>query len=125
MDLLKEISEDYSCTEIPLMEAISKSVKTLLLSKKGGKVTNAMIKQFMKSNSKLTIASAMYAVAAHAKYKTNKRHTVSLFAKSPYEKRMVKKIVDSMIASKQFKLHRTRYAENGRYYELQKIKSGF
>lgn len=124
MKLLQEITEDYCIRTLPLMEAISQSIRELKLVKKGGKVTNKMVKDFMKHNSKLTAAAAMHAIASHQQYKTNKRHTVQLFAKSPYEKRMIRKVVDAMIGSKQFKLHRTKYAEGGKYWELVKVKSG-
>jgi len=125
MDLLKEITEDYSSEVVPLMEAISQSVKQLQMQKRGGKVSNKMIADFIKSNPKLTTAAAVNALSAHQMYKTNKRNTVKLFAKDPYEKRMIRKVVDSMTKSGQFKLHRTRYADGGRYYELKQIKIGF
>jgi len=125
MDLLQEIAEEYSSEILPLMEAISQSVKQLQMQKRGGAVNNKMIADFIKSNPKLTAAAAVNAVAAYQQYKTNKRNTVKLFAKSPYEKRMIRRVVDAMIQSKQFKLHRTRYADGGRYYELKQIKIGF
>jgi hypothetical protein len=125
MDLLKEITEDYSCEIVPLMEAISQSVKQLHLQKRGGKVSNKMIADFIKSNPKLTTAAAIDAMASYEMYKTNKRNTVSLFAKDPYEKRMISKVVDSMTKSGKFKLHRCRYADGGKYYELKQIKIGF
>ncbi len=125
MDLLKEVTEDYSVETLPLMEAISQSVKELKLMKKGGKVTNKMIADFVKNNPSLTAAAAVNAVSAYQQYKTNKRNTVKLFAKSPYEKRMIKRIVDSMLGSKKFKLHRTKYADGGKYYELKQVKIGF
>jgi len=125
MDLLQEITEDYSSDVVPLMEAISQSVRQLQLAKKGGKVTNKMVKDFINKNPKLTDAAAIDALAAYKQYKTNKRNTVTLFAKSPYDKRMVKRIVDSMIKSKKFKLHRSKYADGGKYYELKQVKIGF
>ncbi len=125
MEFLKEITEEYSVDAIPLMEAISQSIKELKLMKKGGKVTNKMIKDFVKANPSLTASAEMNAISAYQQYKTNKRNTVKLFAKSPYEKRMIKRVVDSMIDSKKFKLHRTKYADGGKYYELKQIKIGF
>jgi len=125
MDLLRELTEEYSCETLPLMEAISQSIKQLHMQKRGGKVNNKMIANFIKSNPKLTTAAAVNAVAAYQQYKTNKRNTISLFAKEPYEKRMIRRVVDSMTKSGQFKLHRTRYADGGRYYELKQVKIGF
>ena len=125
MDLLKEITEEYNEEVVPLMEAISSAIKELKMQKRGGRVNNKMIKDFMKTNPKLTTAAALDALASYKQYKTNARNTISLFARSAYDKRMIKKIVDAMIGSKQFKLHRTKYAEGGKYYELKKVKSGF
>jgi len=125
MDLLREITEEYNSDVLPLMEAISKSVKELKLTKKGGTVTNKMVKDYIKANPKLTAAAAMHAVAAYQQYKTNKRNTVKLFAKTPYEKRMITNVVKSMLDSKKFKLHRTRYAEGGKYWELKQVRIGY
>lgn len=125
MDLLQELTEEYDCETLPLMEAISQSVRQLQMQKRGGKVNNKMISDFIKSNPKLTTAAAVNAIAAYQQYKTNKRNTISLFAKDPYEKRMIRRVVDSMTKSGQFKLHRTRYANGGRYYELKQVKIGF
>jgi len=125
MDLLQEITGEYDSEVVPLMEAISQSVRQLQLAKKGGKVTNKMVKDFISKNPKLTDAAAINALSAYQQYKTNKRNTVTLFAKSAYDKRMVKRMVDSMIKSKKFKLHRSKYADGGKYYELKQIKIGF
>jgi len=125
MDLLQEITEEYISEPLPLMEAISQSVKQLQMQKRGGQVTNKMISDFVKKNPKLTTAAAVNALSAYQQYKTNKRNTISLFAKSPYEKRMIRRVVDAMTKSGQFKLHRTKYAEGGRYYELKQVKIGF
>ena len=125
MDLLKEITQDYAEDTLPLMEAISKSVRELKMAKRGGKVSNKAIRDFMKSNPTLTQAAAINAIASYQQYKTNKRNTVTLFAKSAYDKKMIKRIVDSMTKSGQFKIHRTRYADGGRYYEMKQMKIGY
>lgn len=125
MDLLKEITEDYNVETLPLVEAISAAIKELKKMKIGGKVNNKMVRDFVKSNPSLTAAAAMSAVTAYQQYKTNKRNMVKLFAKSAYEKRMIRNVVDAMTKSGKFKLYRTKYADGGRYYELKQIKSGF
>jgi len=107
------------------MEAVSKAVRELKLIKKGGKVTNAKIRDFIKKNPSLTQAATINALASYNQYKTNKRNTVSLFAKSPYDKRMVKRMVDTMTKSGLFKLHRSKYADGGKYYELKQVKIGY
>lgn len=124
MDLLKEITEEYAEEPIDLMESVTKAIKELKLAKKGGKVTNAAIKDFMKMNPTLTQAATINALASYQQYKTNKRHTISLFAKTPYDRRMVKRIVDAMTKSKQFKIHRKTYKDGGQYYEMRQLKSG-
>jgi len=125
MDFIKEITTEYTCEPVPIMEAITSAVKQLQLQKRGGKVSNKSINSFLKSNPSLTAAAAINALSAYQQYKTNKRNTISLFAKSPYEKRMIKTIVDSMTKTGKFKLHRTRYADGGRYYEMRQVRIGF
>ena len=125
MDLLKEITEDYSEEVIDIMEAVGKSIRALKLMKKGGRVSNAQIRDFMKKNPSLTTAATINALSAYQQYKTNKRNTISLFAKTPYDRRMVKKMVDTMTKSGAFKIHRKRWADGGQYYELKKVKIGF
>lgn len=125
MDLLKDITQNYGEEAVPLMEAITKSVRELKLAKRGGKVSNKSIRDFMKVNPKLTQAAAINAMASYSQYKTNKRNTISLFAKSAYDKKMIRRIVDAMTSSGQFKIHRTRYADGGRYYEMKQMKIGF
>jgi len=125
MDLLKEISQDYAEDTLPIMEAITKSIRELKLAKKGGKVTNKSVRDFMKSNPTLTQAATINAIASYSQYKTNKRNTISLFAKSAYDKKMIRRIVDAMTKSGQFKIYRTRYADGGRYYEMKQLKIGF
>lgn len=125
MKLLKEITEDYSEEVIDIMEAVGKSIRALKLMKKGGKVTNAQIRDFMKTNPSLTTAATINALSAYQQYKTNKRNTISLFAKTPYDRRMVKRMVDTMTKSGQFKIHRKRWADGGQYYELKQVKIGY
>ncbi len=122
MSLLKEITEDYSEEPIDLMENISKAIKELKLMKRGGKVSNANVRAFMKSNPTLTQAATINALAAYKQYKTNKRETISLFAKSPYDKRMVRRMVDAMTKTKLFKVHRKTWRDGGQYYELKQMK---
>lgn len=124
MDLLKEITEDFAEEPIDLMENVSKAIRELKLGKKGGKVSNKAIKDFMKKNPTLTQAATINALASYQQYKTNKRQTISLFAKTPYDRRMVKRIVDAMVNSKQFKIHRKTYRNGGQYYELSQKKTG-
>lgn len=125
MELLREITEEYNADVLPLMEAITKSVKELKLTKKGGTVTNKMVKDYIKANPKLTAAAAAHALSAYKYYKSNQRNTIKLFAKSPYEKRLMTTVVKSMVDSKKFKLVKSRYAEGGKLWELKKIKSGY
>jgi len=126
MNFLREITEDYSENVIPIMEAISQAVRELKLMKNGKKINNKAVKDFIKKNANLVNASAIQALAAHKMYKTNKRNTISFFAKDAYEKRMMTKMVKDLVKSGTFKLHRTKYAaKGGKYWELQKVKSGF
>jgi len=126
MDLLKEITEEYLNIEsINLMEAVSRSIRELKVAKRGKNITDKMVKDFMKSNSNLTMSASINALSAYSQYKTNRRNIVSLFATDAYSKRMTTKMVDAMVASKKFKIHRVRHVGNRKYWELKKLKSGF
>ena len=79
MDLLKEITEEYSSEVIPLMEAISQAVKQLQMQTRGGKVTNKMIADFVKKNPKLTTAAALNSTAeARKSFKLSNEETAHL-----------------------------------------------
>jgi len=126
MNLLKELTSEYDSETIDVIAIITEAVKELYEKRGSSGVDNKTIKDFITGNQELTTAAAVKAFAAHEMYKTNKRNLVTLFAKTPYEKRMVRKIVDAMTKSGAFKLHRSRYAEGGgRYFELKKVKAGF
>lgn len=127
MKLLKELIIEENSTDdaINLMEAMSLSVKELNLIKKGKVLSDRELKKFMKSKNKLVTAAAIDALAKYAQMKTNRRNILKLFARTPYEKKMVKQIVDELIKTKLYKLYRKRYAEGGMYYELKRNKSGF
>lgn len=125
MDLLKDIKEEYSENLIPIVEAISSAVRELKIMKKGGKITDKMVKNFMKSNTNLVTSAALHALSANKQYKTNRRNTISFFAKDAYERRMITKMVQDLVKGKRFKIHRVKWAQGGKYWELKKLKSGF
>ncbi len=125
MNLLKELTEDYTVEAIPLMEAISRAVRELKMQKPGGKVNNKMVKDFIKNNKALTTSAAAAAVASYQQFKTNRQHIISFFAKTAFERKEVKAVVQQLLKGKQYKIHRKTRKNGGDYYELKRVKSGF
>ena len=125
MKFLKELNDDYSVDEVPLMEAISTAVKELKLMKNGKVMNNRAVKAFIKNNASLVNSSALKALSSYKQYKTNARNLISFHSTDAYSKKMMTKMVKTLTDSKMFKLHRTRYSGNNKYWEHKKIKSGF
>lgn len=125
MDFLQEITEEYNENVINLTEAISAAIKELKLTKNGKKINDKAVREFIKNNADLVNSSALQALSAFKMYKTNKRNTITLFAKDAYQRRMVTKMVQDLVKGKVFKIHRQKWSNGGKYWELQKIKSGF
>lgn len=116
MELIKELYTEYDEIEVDLISAIEESLKeSNLLEAK-----SSASKLFLK-NPGITIAAASLALDAYSKYKQNKRNTIRLFAKDPYEKRMMTDIVQSLTDKGKFKLLKTSYADGGQHWVLKRI----
>lgn len=119
MELLRELIEEYS-EHIPLMEAIGRSVRSLSMMKAGGKIAAKGAGDFFKANPALVVGAATLALDAYGKYKRNKRNTIRLHAKDPYEKKMMRDIVDSLTKSGKYKVERMKMEHGGRTWILKK-----
>lgn len=117
MDLLREIIE-YQEETINLAEAIEEAVKSLNLMKAGGKVMAKGAGQFFKANPGLVIGAAALALDARGKYKRNRRNTIRLHAKDPYERRMMTSIVDALTKGGKFKVKRAHFQGGGKTWVL-------
>lgn len=72
------------------------------------------------SNPKLALASAALAVAAIAKYNSNKRNTMRLFAKDHIERKLYQKIINDLMKTGGYKKVKEKYAEGGYLWVLQR-----
>ena len=123
MELLQELVKDNDVEVIPLAEAINEAIRSLSMQHRGGQVKSAVkgAAGFFAKNPALTDAAGALAMDALDQYKRNKRNTIRLFAKDPYEKRMMTDIVNMMTKSGKFKLRKTKYADGGVYWELRRL----
>jgi hypothetical protein len=124
MDLLRELSTEYDDV-VPLTEALNEAVRELRLQKRGGVVKNTVrnASSFFRANPALTIGAATLALSAYSSYKKNKRNTLRLFAKDPYEKKMMTDVADMLTKSGKYALKKTKYADGGKYWELKRTSA--
>ena len=113
MNLLQELTNETVADDvIPIMEAIRVVCSNLLIegrSHRAGKYNPKGSSDFFNSNTKLVVGAAAMAISSHRAYQKNKRATFTFHAKDAYERRMITRIVDSMVKSKKFKIARTKF----------------
>ena len=126
MDLLTELTTEYTDEPINLCEALEEAVALAHTSRnsKGGAIKSKIkgAANFFKKNPGLTIGAATLALDSYTKYKANKRNTVKLFAKDAYERKMMTSVVDAMTKTGRFKVVKQRYAGGGKYWVLKRLK---
>lgn len=125
MDLLRELTQTEEETDaLPLTEALEESIRSLNMQHKGGKINAGLkgAKDFFKANPALVVGAAALAVDAYGNYKKNKRNTIRLHAKTPYEKKMMTSIVDSLKKDGKFKIQRIKFEGGGKTWILQRGK---
>lgn len=124
MKLLRELSQadTKDVGALPLLEALEESIRSLQMQKNGGKVNNTVkgAKDFFKANPALVVGAATLALDAYGEYKKNKRNTIRLHAKTPYEKKMMTSIVDSLTKQGTFKVQRIKFEGGGKTWVLQR-----
>lgn len=121
MNLLRELVTEQDEKHIPLAEAIEEAVKDWGQNTKGGVLGGA--KAFFKANPTLIAGAGALAVLAHKAYRKNKRNTISLHAKSPYERKMMTSVVDALTGSGKFKVQRVRFEGGGKSWTLKRTWS--
>ena len=92
-------------------------------NKRGGMIRKGIGKmgKFMNANPALVIGAAALAVAAHGKYKRNKRNTITLHAKDAYERKMMTSIVDALTKGGKFRITRTMFKQGGKSWILKRV----
>jgi len=115
--MLRELilEDENSWGSLPIVDLINESVRLLQLQKNGGKVTPNIkgAEAFFKGNPKLVASAASMALSAYMEYNKNKRHTLKLHARSPYEKKMVTSVVDAMCDSGEYKVKKIQFGTGG------------
>jgi len=120
MDLLRNLYQEHE--EVHLMEALEEA---FIGASKSGKISGAFktAKDFFTKHPGLTIAAAVTAVDTYAKYKQSQRNTIKLFARDPYEKKMMTDIVDSLTKQGSFKVVKIAHTDGGKAWVLKRAWS--
>jgi hypothetical protein len=127
MGILTELTTEYSDEPLPIVEALTEAVKKLSFNQsKSGAVKGIKDAAGLYAKNKgLAVKAISNAVDAYSKSKsTTLRHTIKLHAKTPYEKRMVKDIVNAMTKKGDYKVYKSSYKNGGKEWELRKVGGG-
>ena len=109
MNLLQELSDN----SVDLTQALNESIKQIT---DGHHNTKSLYEQLPG----LVIQAAKGGVAAYNKsVHASNRNTIKLYAKDPYEKRMMTKIVKELTKSGKYYVTKTKY-NNGQHWELKR-----
>jgi len=76
---------------------------------------------FSQPNQKLVAKAAKMAVNSYYAYSKNKRSTIRLYAKSPYERKMMTTVVDALLSTKKFKIEKTRFTDGAKEWTLRRL----
>jgi len=128
MSILHELTTEYFDKPLPIIDALNEAVRKVSLKQtKGGPVKGIKDAAGLYAKNKgLAVKSITNAVNAYTNSKeTTLRHTIKLYAKSPYEKRMVHDIVSAMTKKGDYKIYKTNYRNGAKHWELRKVKSGY
>lgn len=125
MKFIEELTTQYSDEPLPIFEALTSAIEQVSPDNdllEGVKDSAGLFSK----NKGLAVKAVANAVSSFDKVKgTTLRHTIRLHAKSPYEKRMVKDIVDALTDKKgAYKVYRSSYKQGGKFWELRKKNSG-
>lgn len=128
MKTLKELYKpsDFN-TEFPVMLALEATVAELSgmsddeLLNESQNHANARFKKFFSSNKELVKDATVIALSDFAKYNKNTRKTITLHANDAHERRTIGNIIDALVKSKKFKIHKTRYHNSRKMWIMKKI----
>jgi len=120
MSILKELSDKEQFNDtIPLMEAIESSVEQVLGEKRNH--ADARFKKFFNNNKELVRDASVIAVSNFANYNKNTRKTISLHAKDAHERRTIGNVVDALVSSRKFKIHKTKFHSGRKIWIMKKV----
>lgn len=114
MDLLRELTTDQE-TGADLTRALNEAVDALT---EGRHKTAASL---YSKRPGMVIQAAKGGVNAYNKsVNASNRNTVKLYAKDPYERKMMTKIVKELTKNGEYKVVKTKY-NNGQHWELKRV----
>ena len=124
MKTLKELSDKTNFeVEFPLMEALY-SVASELTGEplvEGYNHANARFQKFFSNNKELVKDATVVALSDFASYNKNTRKTITLHAKDAHERRTIGGVIDALVGSKKFKIHKTKFHGSRKMWILKKV----
>lgn len=127
MKILKELLNNTERDEeFPLMESLYAAVDSLVeedgrIDERHRNHANARFKKFFNSNKELVKDASVVAVSDFAKYNKNTRKTITLHAKDAFERRTIDSIVDALVHSKKFKIHKMKFHGSKKIWIMKKV----
>jgi len=124
MKTLKELSDKTNFdVEFPLMEALYAMESELSGNPldEGTGHANARFKKFFSSNKELVKDATVIALSDFATYNKNTRKTITLHAKDAHERRTIGNIIDALVSSKKFKIHKTKFHGSRKMWIMKKL----
>ena len=124
MKTLKELSDKNNFdVEFPLMEALYAMEAELSDQplEESQNHANARFKKFFNGNKELVKDATVIALSNFADYNKNTRKTITLHAKDAHERRTIGNIIDALVVSKKFKIHKMKFHGGRKMWIMKKI----
>ena len=125
--MLNELTTEYWDEPLPIFDALTEAVQKVAVKQtRGGPVKGIKNAAGLYAKNKgLAVKAITKAVDTYSQSKAaTLRHTIKLHGKTPYEKRMVKDIVDAMVKKGDYKVYRTAYEKGAKMWELRRKNAG-
>lgn len=124
MKTLKELSDKRNFdVEFPIMEALyamEAEISDAPLNEAKNHA-DARFKKFFSSNKELVKDASVIALSNFADWNKNTRKTITLHAKDAHERRTIGNIIDALVSSKKFKIHKTKFHNSRKMWIMKKV----
>lgn len=119
MGLLKELIEDTQVEDVDIISALNESLG-LATGKSRGAMAKGLqgVRSYISKNPVKAALAASLAIDTYANFKRNNRNMIRLFAKDPYERRMMTDMVKMLTDSGKYKVKKSKYVSGGKSWIL-------
>ena len=127
MKTLKELNDKSNFdVEFPLMECLMAWAEEvmgddIIEEARHPNHANARFKKFFNSNQELVKDASVIALSDFHNYNKNTRKTITLHAKDSFERRTIGNVVDALVTSKKFKIHKLKFHGTRKLWILKKV----